>query len=111
MVERILNGTEKSAPVALLPALTATDHAGQPVVEPFAAAGDFELQYATNNDDADAERADATASRSLNAAVKFVEATELGLEGVGWPSEEPRYGRLPARAEPVLKNGTDTGYV
>ena len=35
-----------------------------------------------------------------NLKVKWVEASSLGLEGVGWPGEgRYAYGRLPARAE------------
>ena len=103
MVERVLNGTAKPAPVAMLPTFSSS----QPVVDAVFAAGDFEAQYA--------KEPQRTAALLMSLATSGpapqpIEAAELGLEGVGWPAEEPRYGRLPARAEPFLNNGSQTRY-
>eukprot|EP00040_Diaphanoeca_grandis_P025499 m.141305 g.141305 ORF g.141305 m.141305 type:complete len:818 (-) comp30178_c0_seq1:182-2635(-) len=44
------------------------------------------------------------------ASMKWVEASDLGLEGLGWPNEAPKYGRLPASAEQAFKNGAALKY-
>ena len=37
---------------------------------------------------------------------KWMEASQLGLEGRGWPDEAPAYGRLPARAQTNVTSNT-----
>lgn len=37
---------------------------------------------------------------------KWMEASDLGLEGRGWPDEAPAYGRLPERASANVTDGT-----